>query len=298
MEKYLGELAAIGTSFCWSFGSIFFTIASRLIGSTEVNRVRLVLGMLFLAGTHFIMYGMFFPLKSTAYHWFWFGISGVIGFTIGDTLLFRGYVLIGPRLTMLLMSLAPIFGAILAWVFLDESLKFIEILAILITISGIVIVINDKKEGAGDGKVFSSGIIYGIGAAFCQALGYFASKKGLMYNEFSALSGNLIRIMFGSFFIWLIALLQKEARNTIGKLKNKRADIAILGGAVFGPFIGVWFSLIAIQHTYVGIASTLMALPPVILIPLSNWIFKEKITYLAIIGTIISVFGVALIFLT
>lgn len=298
MDRYFGELAALGTSFCWSFGSIFFTIASRLIGSTEVNRIRLALGMLFLMFTHWLISGTSLPLNAQAYHWFWFGISGVIGFTVGDTFLFRGYVLIGPRLTMLLMSLSPIFGAILAWVFLNESLKFIEILAIFITISGIIIVIGDKKGEVGKEKIVSSGIIYGIGAAFCQALGYFASKKGLMYNEFPALSGNLIRIMFGAFFIWLIAIFQREARITISKLTNKKADIVMLGGAIFGPFIGVWLSLVAIQYTYVGIASTLMALPPVILIPLSHWIFKERITYLSIIGTIIALCGVVIIFLT
>lgn len=298
MDRYIGELAALGTSFCWSFGSIFFTIASRLIGSTEVNRIRLVLGMVLLMLTHWLTFGMFIPLSALRYHWFWFGISGIIGFTIGDTFLFRGYVLIGPRLTMLLMSLSPIFGVLLAWVFLNESLTFLEILAIVITISGIIIVVNDRKGEAGKKKIFSLGIIYGIGAAFCQALGYFASKKGLMYNEFSALSGNLIRIMFGAFFIWLIAIFKKETQMTISKLTNKKADIAMLGGAIFGPFIGVWLSLIAIQHTYIGIASTLMALPPVILIPLSHWVFKEKITYISIIGTIIALLGVSLIFLT
>jgi len=68
------------------------------------------------------------------------------------------------------------------------------------------------------------------------------------------------------------------------------------GGALFGPFIGVWLSLVAVQYAYVGIASTLMALPPIFLIPLSWWIFREKISLVAIVGTIIAVIGVALIF--
>uniref|UniRef100_A0A7C6AHR7 DMT family transporter n=1 Tax=candidate division WOR-3 bacterium TaxID=2052148 RepID=A0A7C6AHR7_UNCW3 len=297
MNKYFGEIAALGTSFCWAFGSVFFTIASRLIGSNEVNRIRLVLGMLFLMFTHFLLFGSIIPVNASIHHWFWFGMSGLIGFTIGDTFLFRGYVLIGPRLTMLLMSLSPIFGTILAWVFLDESLNLREFLGILITITGISMVIYNKKETEHKNKDFFAGIFCGFGAALCQAIGYFASKKGLLYNDFPALSGNLIRIMSGAFFIWVIALFQKQAFKTISLLSNKKADIAMLGGAIFGPFIGVWLSLIAIQHTYIGIASTLMALPPVILIPLSHWIFKERITYITIIGTFIAVFGVSLIFL-
>ncbi|MGB9720237.1 MAG: DMT family transporter [bacterium] len=298
MEKYFGELAALGTSFCWSFGSVLFTMASRLVGSTEVNRIRLVVGMMLLMFTHWILYGMLFPVNATAHHWFWFGISGIIGFTIGDTFLFRGYLLIGPRLTMLLMSLSPIFGAILAWLFLKESLRSLEILAIIITLLGISLVLYDKRNEGLDEKNFLTGIICGICASLCQALGYYASKKGLLCCDFPAISGNVIRVTFGAVFIWLIAGIQGQIKETLGKLTNRRADMSILGGAFFGPFVGVWLSLVAIQYTNIGIASTLMALPPVILIPISHLLFKEHITHISIFGTIIALIGVALIFLT
>ncbi len=298
MTRYLGEIAALGTSFCWSFGSVFFTIASRRIGSTEVNRLRLVVGMLFLMATHWVIFNTLIPLNAHFHHWFWFGISGFIGFTIGDTFLFRGYVLIGPRLTMLLMSLSPIFGALLAWIFLRESLNFLEILAIIITLLGIALVLYDRKDQNHKDKNFLIGILCGLGASVCQALGYYASKKGLLYNDFPALSGNLIRIMSGAIFIWLIALFQMEAKSTVFRLGDKKADIAIFCGAFFGPFVGVWLSLVAIQYTYIGVASTLMALPPIILIPISHWVLKEEITHISIIGTIIALFGVTLIFLT
>jgi drug/metabolite transporter (DMT)-like permease len=236
-------------------------------------------------------------MNASTHHLLWFGISGLIGFTIGDTFLFRGYVLIGPRLTMLLMSLSPIFGTILAWIFLSESLNLLEFFGIIITISGISIVLYHKEGVNKRGKDFLAGIFYGFGASLCQALGYFASKKGLLHNDFSALSGNLIRIMSGALFIWIIAVFQKQAFSTIPKLANKKAVLVMLCGAFFGPFIGVWLSLIAIQHTYIGIASTLMALPPLILIPLSHWIFKERITHISVVGTLIAMIGVSLIFL-
>lgn len=297
MDKYFGELAALGTSFCWSFGSIFFTIASKLIGSTEVNRIRLILGMAFMALTHLLTFGIIVPLNARGYHWFWFGLSGLIGFTIGDTFLFRSYVLIGPRLTMLLMSLSPIFGTIIAWIFLNEILKLQEVLAIILTVVGIIMVLYGKSDENAKDKNYLSGVIYALGASFCQALGYFASKKGLLNNGLPALSGNLIRIMSGAFFIWLIAIFQGKFSQTLAKLSDKRAYLAMMGGAIFGPFIGVWLSLVAIQYTNIGIASTLMALPPIILIPLSHLIFREKITFRSVIGTLVTVMGVSLIFL-
>lgn len=138
--------------------------------------------------------------------------------------------------------------------------------------------------------------MFGLGAALGQALGLFFSKKGLADN-FPALSGNLIRILFATITIWLIPIFQGRVADSIKKLSNPKARLGILGGALFGPYLGVWLSLVAVQNTYIGIASTLMALPPIFLLPLAHWIFKEKITPRAIFGTIIAILGVALLFL-
>ena len=296
MHAYIGELAALGTSLSWSFGSMFFTISSRRIGSNVVNRVRLAVGLALLLIAHLIIFGRLLPNNVMAYHWFWFGLSGIIGFMIGDTLLFKSFVLMGPRLTQLIMSTVPVFGAIIAWLFLHEILKLTDIMAILITLAGISWVILGHKNDEQQKGQFFIGIMCALGAALCQALGLILSKKGLS-NNFSALSGNIIRIFVATTCIWIFALFRGTTISSLKKLKDKKATLAMSGGAFFGPFVGVWLSLIAVQHTYVGIASTLMALPPIILIPLSVWIFKEKITFGALFGTIIAVCGVALIFL-
>ena len=281
---------------CWSFGSIFFTISSRRIGYNVVNRVRLVLALLLLMFAHFIMYGRFIPANTTSYHWFWFGLSGIIGFAIGDTLLFRAFVLLGARLSMLLMSLVPVFGTIIAWLFLHEILGVTEIVAIIITIAGISWVILERKNEEYKKGHYFNGIMCGIGGALGQALGLILSKKGLGY-DFSALSANIIRVFAATSILWIIAVLRGQIPQTFKKLQDTKATITLSGGALLGPFLGVWFSLVAIQYTFVGIASTLMALPPIFLIPLSHWVFKEKISLGAILGTIVAVIGVALIFL-
>jgi drug/metabolite transporter (DMT)-like permease len=68
-------------------------------------------------------------------------------------------------------------------------------------------------------------------------------------------------------------------------------------GAIFGPFIGVSLSLYAVQHTNTGIAATLMALVPILIIVPSAIIFKEKITAQQVIGAIISIAGASIFFL-
>ncbi|UCG92875.1 MAG: DMT family transporter [candidate division WOR-3 bacterium] len=296
MSNYSGEIAALGTALCWSFGSTFFTISSRRLGHHVVNRVRLALALLLLMIAHFVLYGRFVPAHTTTYHWFWFGLSGIIGFAIGDTLLFKAFVLLGARLSMLLMSLVPVFGAIIAWLFLHEILDVTKILAIIITIAGISWVVTERRNAKYKKGHYLEGIICGMGGALGQAVGLILSKKGLE-NDFSALSGNIIRVFAATLILWLIIICRGKIRTTFKQLEDRKGTLAMCGGAVFGPFLGVWLSLVAVQYTFVGIASTLMALPPIFLIPLSHWIFKEKISLGAILGTIVAVIGVTLIFL-
>jgi drug/metabolite transporter (DMT)-like permease len=245
---------------------------------------------------HFVTYGRFMPLDAAGHHWFWFGLSGIIGFAIGDMLLFRAFVLLGARIAMLLMALVPVFGTIIAWLFLGESLDFSKLLAISIVIAGIVWVVAERHNNDQSAHHAITGILCGIGGAMGQAIGLILSKKG-MGNDYSALSANIIRVFVACCLLWGITLFRGRVADTVGKLKDKKGASAVAGGAFCGPFLGVWLSLVAVQKTYVGIASTLMALPPIFLLPLSHWIFRERISIGAIIGTTVAVIGVALIFM-
>ena len=296
MNNLFGEIAALGTALCWSIGSVFFTISSRRIGHHVVNRLRLVVGLILLSITHYAITGQPIPQEVTPYHWFWFGLSGIIGFAIGDTMLFKSFVLIGPRLSMLMMALVPIFSTLIAWLFLHEALGMTDILAIAVTLIGICWVVLSRSKTTNKIDHYAIGLLFGIGGALGQALGLILSKQGLA-NNFPALDGNIIRIFTAAIVVWLISLIRGTVPMTFRSLKDKKAALAMGAGAFLGPFLGVWFSLIAVQLTYVGIASTMMALPPVFLIPLSYLVFKEKITLAAILGTIVTVIGVALIFL-
>jgi drug/metabolite transporter (DMT)-like permease len=294
----LGELAALGTSVCWSFTSVFFTLAGRVVGSGAVNRIRLLLAIAFLAVSHVVLYGELVPLGAAPERWLWLGLSGIVGLVIGDAFLFQAFVWIGPRLSMLLMALVPVISTLLAWLFLGEVLNGTQILAIVVTVGGVAWVILDRS---GDGSVFRPekgylvGILFGLAGATGQAVGLIMAKKGLA-GEFSALSGTLIRMIVATFVLWAITVLQGHARETFRKARENRPALRhIVGGAFFGPFLGVSFSLVAVQATEVGIASTLMSLAPVFLLPISRTVFGERFSWRAIAGTLIAILGVTLL---
>ena len=298
MNEFLGEIAGLATATCWAFGSIFFTIGGLRVGSVIVNRIRLALALFFLMMTHLILTGQIIPVNAEPSRWFWLGLSGIIGFVIGDAMLFQAFVMIGTRVTMLLMALVPVISALLAWLFLGETLTPIEWLGIAVTIGGIAWVVADKNRNGTPAKNRPPvlGLLLGFGGALGQAVGLLASKKGL-WGDFSPLSGNLIRVIIAAAVMWILTIAMGKAKSTILKLKDFKATRAIIGGSFFGPFIGVWLSLVSIKYARIGIASTLMSLTPVLLIPLVYWIFKEKITVYAILGTFVAVSGVVILLL-
>jgi drug/metabolite transporter (DMT)-like permease len=304
MSPNAGELAALLTAFCYSISSIFFTTAGKIFGPLISNRLRLVIAVLLLLLIHWIAYGSPLPLNAGIQRWFWLGLSGIVGLALGDFFLFRAYVEIGPRLGLLFLSLSPAIATVLAWLFLGEKLNIRSIAGIVITLAGIIWVVlesnNQKTNPDQNGHIIRNislaGIVSGILAASGQAFGVVLAKNGLV-NNFPALSGNVIRMSAAFLALWILALIQRQVITTVQKATDQPSGMLyILGGAFFGPLIGVSFSLFAIQHTSIGIASTIIALPPIFLLPIGHFFFKEHITSGAVTGTILAIFGVGLLF--
>jgi drug/metabolite transporter (DMT)-like permease len=294
-----GELAALVTAACWSTTAVFFTLAGRAVGSVVVNRARLVMALILISLTHWILQGSLYPSSAEPERWMWLGLSGVIGLALGDAFLFQAYLWVGPRLGMLMMSLAPVIAALLALAFLGERMSLVQWLGVSVTLAGIALVVLEGNRGvrlAPEKRDYRRGILFGIGAASGQAIGLVLAKQGLQ-GDFSALSGNWIRMASAVVALWGVTILSGRAGPTIRRLgQERRALLPILGGAVTGPFVGVWLSLIAVQLIPVGVASTLIALPPVFLLPIGALVFKERVGLGAVLGTLVAMVGVALLF--
>ncbi|MFT3753775.1 MAG: DMT family transporter [Paludibacter sp.] len=291
-QSHIGEFAGLGVSVCWTMSALFFEKAGYKIGSLSVNFIRLVLAIAFLGITTLFSRGLFFPTDATGYQWFWLGLSGFIGFFLGDMLLFQSYMVIGSRTAALIMSLAPMLTAVIGWFFLNEILSAQSIIAIVISISGIILAISNRKMKL---NIPFKGFLLAFGGALGQAVGLILSKKGM--GHYDPVAATQIRALFGlvSFGILITAL--GRWNKLAQAVTHSSAMKAVSIGSFFGPFVGVSLGLFAIQQTQTGIASTLMGLVPIFIIVPSAIMFKEKIRPQQVIGAIISIAGATLFFI-
>ena len=296
---YLGELLALGTAVFWAFGSILFSYAGRRVGAFTVNAVRIPIAATVLLGLTVLIQQEFFSPSTTGSQFGWLAFSAFLGLVIGDGCHFRALVILGRRIASLVAASTPIFAVLLSWLVLDQSLSWIHLVGIAITLAGLGWVTLERNantfgEEKGGSKIWGY-ILAGIGA-MGQATGLIAAKIGMQEN-LTPLSASMIRMVSAAVMIWIIAVGQGKVRETIAGLHDRKARLAMLAAAFIGPVFGIWMSLISIKLTKVGIAATLMSTTPLWIIPLVMIIHGERPSARAIVGTIITVGGVALLFL-
>ena len=304
---YLGELISIGVAFSWTATALLSEFGSKRLGNLTLNVLRMALALLFSMAMFWVVTGMPLPSGGTMEAYGWLLLSGLVGYVIGDFCLFQCYIIIGSRYGQLFMTLAPLAAAFMAWMTLGQEMTLMSIVAMVVTLFGIGISVLGRGERHKVAlKLPLNGVLFAIGAALCQGIGLVLSKIGMDHYETSTVantpswmipfSANFFRCIAGIVGFTLL-LYFREGFSPLRDALNDRKGLSVATATtIFGPFVGVAFSLMALQYT-AGIASTLMAMTPIIILLPSYWLFHTKITWRAVLGAVISVIGVSLFFL-
>ena len=307
----LGEIISLVVAISWTFSAWFADKASRRIGSMVTNVIRLALAAVFLAALLWITTGHPYPAFADARAWQWLALSALVGYVFGDFCLFNCYVHIGPRFGQLLMTLAPPSAAIAGYFILGESLTFKSILAMAVTLTGIAISILSRDAGNHVKlQLPVKGILLGIGAGIGQGVGLVLSKVGMEHYAAALpadaphamqvmlpFASTLIRAIVGFAGFFALLAMQKGLGRLVSGIKDRKGMTYATLLTIFGPAVGVSLSLMAVQYADAGIASTLMALTPVLIIAPDVIINKKKIFLREIIGIAVTMLGVCLFFL-
>ena len=294
----MGELAAAGTAVLWAMSSMLFTLGGRRIGAESVNLIRLYFGMIFIVITHWFVMGVPFDMEVEGWRHGVLLVSAFVGLVIGDGALFYAFVLIGARLSMLIMSLVPVFSAIFARICFSENLSTPELIAIGFSVLAIAYVVGEKRDGdnSKSQQIERSDFAWGVVMSLIGVLGQTGNliiTKYALADDFSTLSATEIRILYSMLILTIWAIFRGQLGTIISHFRDRKSMLILAIGAFVGPFVGIWLSYIAINETRVAIASVIMATPPLLLIPLSAFYFGERMTVRSVLGTVLAFLGIA-----
>ena len=322
---FVGEIIALFVAVSWTVTALFAEVASKRMGSLPLNVVRMTMSLTLLVVTLWLTMGIPWPRYADGGTWGWLLLSGVVGYVIGDYCLMQGYIYIGSRFGQLFMTLSAPTAALTGRLLLGEQMRPLAILGMVITLGGIALSILSKGEKSEVKlKLPRKGVFFAAVAGICQGFGLVLSKIGLQhYDAAIAAAGmsdrlvpdgavlplplylsvpfaaTMIRATIGLLgFFLLLMVFNKDWRQKLSHaVHDRRAMWCVLGATVFGPFVGVSASLLATQYTSTGIAQTLFALTPVLIIAPAALLFRQRVTPREVVGAVISVAGVCLFFI-
>jgi drug/metabolite transporter (DMT)-like permease len=311
MQLNAGALAALATAFAWTITALAFEYAAKRIGSLLLNFLRLVVGFVFLGAYCLAALGSALPLDAPLSAWMWLGASGLVGFVIGDLLLFQAFIDIGSRIAMLVYATAPAMTAVLGFLALGERITLVGAGGMALTLAGIAIVVMGKRDsapGPANRPRRLRGLALAFGGALGQAGGLILGKIGMssasVANDalhaslaLDPFAGTQIRVSAGILGFAAILVATRSWKGLWTAMKDRKAVASLSVGSFFGPFLGVSLSLLAVTSGNAGVASAIMSIVPVLIIAPSALIMKERVAPREIIGSFIAVAGVFALFM-
>ena len=309
--SHIGELISLLVAVLWTVTALFADKASHRLGSMTANVARLALATVLLAIILWVGAGHPYPVYADGKAWLWLAASALVGYVFGDYCLFNCYLSVGARFGQLFMTLAPPFAALAGWVILGESMSWKSLVAMVVTLSGIAISILSRGEGHNIRLTLPlKGVLLGLGAGLGQGVGLVLSKVGLGHYEeiippdapagFATLApfaSTMIRAIVGCAGFLILMAIQGKTSELKAAAKDPKGLGYVCILTLFGPVLGVSLSLMAVQYTSAGIASTLMALTPVLILIPYALIYRQRIKARELLGVAVSMAGVAMFFL-
>ncbi len=298
LVSFRGELAALSAALIWAIASFVYVIMGRQIPPLVLNFAKCAIGLILSLLTLLIM-GDFSPGFSLQTGMQPIGlllVSGAIGIGLGDTAFFEALNCLGARRSLLIEALAPPLAALLATLFLGETLSYRAWIGIFLTVGGVTWVILERVPDDFQGKLRPwRGIGFGLFSALAQASGAVLSRAALAETSVSPLWGSLIRLVAGISILLILMSFQRRIWAEFQPLRDRRFLLLLITTSFASTYLGIWLQQIALKFTATGIAQALLATSPLFGIPIALWM-KEKVSLRSICGAVLALLGIWALF--
>jgi drug/metabolite transporter (DMT)-like permease len=297
--------AALLAALLFSISAICGYRSSKQIGGVEANFWRICIAAFCLAvWTHFFgsgLSGVAFPL---------FVVSGFFGIGLGDTGYFQALPRLGSRRAVLLTQcFIPLFAILIEWLWLGTRLAGVQLFCIAMILTGVVIALAPGDHAKIPPRQLWLGVMFTAFAGLCSAFGAVLSRKAYFVahaaGEFPDPGTTGYQRVLGGLLIPAIILLAAKshsARAHGGVFEEKTRRVSsekwrriwpwVLGNSLAGQTLGVTCVQWALEKIPTGIVMAVVATTPIVLLPMTRIVEKEKIGIRSLAGALVAVAGV------
>jgi drug/metabolite transporter (DMT)-like permease len=288
-----GELAALAAAWVWAMATVLFGHLGKQLPPSVLNLAKGLVALVLVIITLLVLQRAPEGLDGRA--WGLLLVSGVLGIGVGDTLYFTSINRLGPRRALLLETLSPPLGALLALGFLGEVLSLRAWAGISLTVLGVVWVISERvPAGAALVRPSWRDTIFGVLAALTSALAAVLSRAALADTMIDPFWSTLVRLG-GGLAILLIILRRQGPWPTPQQLvPNRRVLGWLLLAAFLGTYLGIYLQQTAFKFAPTGIAQALLSTGPLFVLPLAAAL-GDRVSGRAIGGALLALGGVWLL---
>jgi drug/metabolite transporter (DMT)-like permease len=236
----------------------------------------------------------------TGVHCLWLFPSALIGIFLGDTCLYASVRRLGPRRTGILFTTNAPMTLFMGWLFLGETIPAASLAGCLLITIGVILAVLGR---GGPGQrhdwemvhgSLGAGMLIGLGAALCQALGSLLAKPALADGA-DPVAASALRVGAGA--VALLATLFCRGAPFHGLVPlTLRMTGWILASGLVGMAMGMTLLLYGLAHGPTGIVASLSATSPVLILPVLWLATGERPTSGAWVGAFLAVIGTGLIF--
>lgn len=288
--QILGCSLALLSAFFWALGSILFHAIGEKAPAAGMNLIKCLLGCAYI-GIPLLILGF---RRLDTHSFLFLGFSGILGIAMGDTFFFKALKDIGPKPTIILGTLGPVFTIILACLILRENISLPAWLGILCVLAGTNIVVWESSPEAPGKKQWLRGIIFAALSGTCTAAAVILAKIGIENTD--TLQATWIRLLWAGSVLLIGGTAAGKLRHWALPFKNTKI-LLLTGFTVFIViFGGFWLSLVSLKFIGASISTILNFTTPLFILPLAAVFLKQKTTLLETIGSLLAITGIALIF--
>jgi len=292
-QPLLGEGACLIAALLWAVAVVLFRGPIAAWGARTANLVKCLMGTVLLALTLPFFGGLSafsgIPMRDIGF----IALSGVIGLTIGDTLLFAAIGRLGAHKTLVLQTSAPIFAGLLAAA-AGERLGASQLIGAAIVVFGVIIVVGSGGRGTNGGRSIAlGGVVFALLGAFGQGAGVVLAKEGL--DTLGAMPATLLRLVAGTMGLLLAAALGGGLSKMRTAFKDSGPMKRMVPAAFLGTYLALLLMMFGVALAPATVAAVLLATSPIFSLVIEAAVDRKRPTTLAVVGTIVAVVGVAIL---